>query len=594
MEEKVVDGYVVPTPVKPEDGGEKMANPAAINRAVWLDLDEALEDLRAAMPDYLTAEAYYEGTVKEKFVNKAVEKLLSGSDTDFNVNLAGRCVDAVKDRMEIAAVTAEPVDSGLDAGKNEEDDPSEDDISRDDEVDNKARDNSSNAASALFGGVEETEEEEISDEERELDEAVSKIWRDNEMDIESPEVHEKMLEYGDSYLFVGLSDDESEPDRVDLFYNSPLSVRVLYQDENPRKKRLAIKRWQVGPKNERKIRLNLYYPEGTYKFISEGSSDKGGSASYRIYTDETTDENGYVVNETGEIPFFHFRTARPYGRPEHKKAYGAQDALTKFIVNMMDNTDFSTFPQRYALKESGTTTDDDLLDWDGGDPDTADTKNPTDLESQLVAGPGRIWTLNNVKAVGQFDTADIEQFLKPMDKFTGLMAAVTATPISYFLVTISSNASASSGESQRKGESPFISKVNARQLSAEATWSDSLAYALKLKGYTAEVKVRWAPSQVVSGVDGWRAVQEQQKAGVPVRQTLLEAGYTEAEVTSWGYTKDNPDGPGLDMSDMKFPPPLPGQPMPTNLPGTEIPQTVPTPPPVETSVSPVPATQPAV
>ena len=534
IEVKVVNGVPVPTQVQ---GTEEAAasETGQLDPKIWEDLDEALESLQEAMPGYLEAEKYYEGTVGEKFINKAVQALLTGSKTDFNVNLAGRVVDAVQDRMEIAAVTAEPVS-----------DDSLEEIVEEPAVDEL--------------GAEQPPE--MTEEEKVLDEAVSKIWRDNEMDIEAPEVHQKMLAYGDAYLFVGLSENKDEGERVDLFYNSPMSVRVLYQDENPRKKRVAIKRWEVGSKNNRRLRLNLYYDEGTYKFISEGSSDKGGSANYRIFTDDSTDENGFVPNdeEHKEIPFFHFRTARPYGRPEHKKAYGAQDALTKFITNMMNTSDFAAFPQRWALQETGTTTDDDI-DWNNGDSDTADETNPSDLQSQLVSGPGRIWPLRNMKAVGQFETADVEQFLKPINTFTGLMAAVTATPVSYFLVTIGSTATPSSGESQRKGESPFISKVNARQLSAEASWQDAIGYGLRLIGMEAEVKVRWAPSQIVSGVDGWRAVQEQQKAGVPVRQTLLEAGYTEAEVTSWGYTEANPDGPGIDLNALATVP-LPGNTFP--------------------------------
>lgn len=554
MEEKVRDGYVVPTPMKGEEGDTPAASTTIPDPSVWLDLDEALESLQDALPEYNRAEAYYEGTVKEKFLNKAVQQLLTGSSTDFNVNLAGRVVDAVQDRMEIAAVTAEPIDD------EEDEDTPESDSADDDTL-----------------GVEEPEEEEMSEEERLLDEAVSKIWRDNEMDIEAPEVHQKMLEFGDAYLFVGLCDDEEEedPEKVDLFFNSPKNVRVLYEDENPRKKRLSIKRWEVGPKNSKRIRLNLYYREGTYKFISKGASDRAGAADFMVYVDDTTDEMGYVPNDTGEIPFFHFRTARPYGRPEHRKAYGAQDALTKIITNMMATSDFAAFPQRWALQETGTTTDDDL-DWDEGDGGaTADTKNPSDLQSQLISGPGRIWPLRNMKAVGQFQAADMDQFLKPLNTFAGLMAAVTATPVSYFLVTIGATNTAISGESQRKGESPFISKVNARQLSAESTWQDAVGYGLSLIGMEAEVKVRWAPLQIVSGKEGWEAVLAQQKAGVPVRQTLLEAGYTEAEVTSWGYTEDNPDGSGaidgMDMSGV----PLPGNQFPA---GTALPEVAPTPP----------------
>lgn len=541
MEEKVRDGYVVPTPMKGDGGEDTEATTSGLDPQIWLDLEEALESLHDAMPGYDKAEAYYEGTVKEKFLNKAIQSLLTGSSSDFNVNLAGRVVDAVQDRMEIAAVTAEPVGDDED-----EEEPAEEETS--------------NVVTTASGFSPETAEaEEMSEEEKLLDEAVSKIWRDNEMDIEAPEIHQKMLEYGDAYLFVGLCDDEDEDgEKVDLFFNSPKNVRILYEDENPRKKRLTIKRWEVGPKTNKRIRLNLYYNDGTYKFISKGATDKTGAADFQVFTDDSTDENGYVPNESNEIPFFHFRTARPYGRPEHRKAYGCQDALTKIITNMMATTDFAAFPQRWALQESGTTTDDDL-DWDEGDGGaTADTKNPSDLQSQLISGPGRIWPLRNIKAVGQFQAADVTQFLQPLDKFTGLMAAVTATPVSYFLVTIGAVATAISGESQRKGESPFLSKVNARQLSAEASWQDAVGYGLRLLGLEAEVKVRWAPMQIVSGKEGWEGVLAQQKAGVPVRQTLLEAGYTEAEVTSWGYTEDNPDGSGavdgLDMSGV----PLPG------------------------------------
>src|SRR3546814_16630593 len=81
-------------------------------------------------------------------------------------------------------------------------------------------------------------------------------------------------------------------------------------------------------------------------------------------------------------------------------------------------------------------------------------KNPVDLQSQLISGPGRIWPLRNMKAVGQFSAADVEQFLKPINTFTGLMAAVTATPVSYFIVTLGATATPASGESPRTGERP--------------------------------------------------------------------------------------------------------------------------------------------
>src|SRR3546814_19115755 len=116
---------------------------------------------------------------------------------------------------------------------------------------------------------------------------------------------------------------------------------------------------------------------------------------------------------------------------------------------------------------------------------------------------------------------------------------------------------------------------------------------MSLLDLEAEVRVRWAPSQVVSGESGWKAVQEQQKAGVPVRQTLLEAGYTDADVTSWGYTDDNPDGPGIDLSGMDSAPPVPGHPVPPNLQQTAAAATSPTGTPLPTAAPAPPAQTPA-
>src|SRR3546814_11431921 len=95
---------VVPT--MQSTGGETSTLENRPDQKIWDDLDEALEELDAAIPEYKKAAVYYEGTVKEKFLTKAVQALLTGYDTDFRVNLAGRVGDAVQDRMEIAEVTA--------------------------------------------------------------------------------------------------------------------------------------------------------------------------------------------------------------------------------------------------------------------------------------------------------------------------------------------------------------------------------------------------------------------------------------------------------------------------------------------------------
>lgn len=456
------------------------------------DLIDALLALRDSRGAYQEAEDFYEGEVPERFMSETMAKLFGGGQSDYFVNLAQKPVVAVLDRLEIAAFTCP--DEG--------------------------------ATKVL----------------------AEQVWDANELDIEAPEIHERALTYGDAYLFVWEAEppeqdedgeepaeDEASPGRrVDVFYNSPLSVRVLYDDEQPRRKRLAIKSWcVVDDDGKERTRVNLYYPDRCEKWISKANSEADRDDDFEPYVDEHTDENGEMPNPYGEIPFFHFRTRRPYGRPEHKNAYGPQNGINKLITLLMSTADFDAFPQRYGLVESGAGTDDDT-DW--GEDETTD---PEDRESALISRPGSLWALRHYKEVGQFQPSNPSNFLEPLSAEVRLMAAATTTPYRWFDPT----GGVPSGESIRADDAPLVKKINARQRSFGATWSDAGQFALKILGIVAVPTVRWAPPQIINDLDGWQAILAKQDAGVTTRQTLLEAGYTEAEVTSWGYTEDEPNGP---------------------------------------------------
>lgn len=463
------------------------------------DLQYGLNELRIHRPDYDTAQDYYYGTVEERFVSMVMARLLRDSGSDFRVNLAKRPVDAVLDRLEIGAITS--------------------------------------PKSTITKIINE------------------KLWMPNQLDIEAHDVHWAAETYGDAYIFVwgsggsemlegseyddetvyGMETDDSAG--VDIFYNSPLTVRVFYDEENPRKKKFAIKCWE----QDGCIRVNLYYRDRVERYKSKPLNEITGDdrVDYEIYNDGASEEDGIIPNPYGEIPFFHFRTARPYGRPEHADAYGPQNALTKLITNMMATSDFAAFPQRYATTAMGASPGDDD-DFDTGI-DSTESQSPEQMFSQLVSGPGRVWLLRNIDKIGQFPAADVENFLKPIQKFVHMMSATTATPMPYF----DPSREIPSGEAQRALEAPLIKKINARQRSFAATWREAFTFALEKVlglGDNIEITIRWAATQLINDLTGWQAIAEKQRSGVPTRQALIEAGYTEAEVDSWGYTDSEPWG----------------------------------------------------
>jgi len=480
------------------------------------DLIPAYAELRAARPAYDQAEMYREGDAPERFASAAIQRALRGGSRDFHVNLAARPIDAVLDRLEIAALVCEPDEH----------------------------------TSTL----------------------TKRVWEANELDIEAPQIHDNALTFGDAYLFVWPSDTSSDTDehgapvaRVDgvhVFYNSPLSVRMIYDEENPRLAKLVIKAWCEGAGDTKRTRINLYYRDHMEKWVTKKdaakkSDDALKQEDFEPYVDDFTDENGHIDNPYDRVPFFHFRTRRPYGRPVHRNAFGPQDALTKLITNQMAASDFAAFPQRYGLLDPGASEDDDL-DW--GDDDVSD---PEDRPSQMVASPGSMWILRNYKSVGQFAPADVDAFLKPQSQFMRLMAATTTTPMRWF----DPSGDVPSGESIRADDAPLVKKIGAFQRAFASTWRDALEFALRILDIEAKVTIQWAPAQTTGDLEFWQAVQAKQDAGVPVRQTLLEAGYTEAQVTAWGYTEEDPNGEGgFGRGQMSEEPVLPVDPFENVLP----------------------------
>jgi hypothetical protein len=66
---------------------------------------------------------------------------------------------------------------------------------------------------------------------------------------------------------------------------------------------------------------------------------------------------------------------------------------------------------------------------------------------------------------------------------------------------------------------------------------------LKIMGLGSDlpVDVRWVPGEVPSGLEAWQGVSAKIDAGVPVRQALLEAGYTTDQVDEWLSASEDED-----------------------------------------------------
>lgn len=447
------------------------------------DLMHGMTELDDARPDYRQAGDYYDGDVPEVFASAKLRRALEDTGVDFRLNFAKTPVNAVVDRLELAAITSPDKDAA---------------------------------------------------------ELITRLWNNNGLDLEAPDVHRRACEYGDAYLMaLPVLDDADNVVSVNLYYNSPETVRVIYSDDNPRDKAFAIKLWCERTTLGEVQRCELLYDDHIERWTTKPGAKGKEPGDWMHWLaspvdGEPDDEDSWAyAHDYGAIPVFHFRTDRPYGVPEHYGAYGPQNAINKLSITHMGTVDYQGFPQRYALTEAATTDTSDLEpgDFDDFPPDDA-TAGPTDSgdDSSLKAGPGEVWLLRGYKAVGQLDAAKPEVFLDPILFEVRAMAQITTTPLHLF----DPQGDVPSGESIRAKEAPFVKKVRNRQLSYGATWREVFVFALRLLGQPEPVvDVRWAPAATVEDQTGWQTTSLKVQNGVPRRQALLEAGYREEQVDEW-------------------------------------------------------------
>jgi hypothetical protein len=141
-----------------------------------------------------------------------------------------------------------------------------------------------------------------------------------------------------------------------------------------------------------------------------------------------------------------------------------------------------------------------------------------------------MWLLRGYKAVGQFDAANPDVFLDPINFNVRAMAQITDTPLRMF----DPQSSQRSGESYREEDGPFISKVENRQTSYGASVVEAFTFALRRLGIdNPVVTVDWVPARSVTSVQGWQTVKAKIEAGVPRKQALMEGGYRAEQVDEW-------------------------------------------------------------
>lgn len=446
------------------------------------DLGEALDTMKNAAPGYAKAKAYSEGPLTEVLVSRKLRRLLKKDGRDFVDRLGDVVIDAVANKLKMTSISSD-----------------------------------TEARTARIA---------------EVDEAAG-------MALIRPAVNRRALQLGDAYLLAWPAPDADgdtvNPDQVRVSVWDPTTARVLYDDDQPGVARLAILRWKSGER----VRADLIYADRIEHFRTKADGGSGSAADFEPYTPDGADD-AVEPNPYGVLPLFHFHgTGLPgeYGVPEHASFYGTQNKLVKLTVGHMGSVDYNTIPQRVALQDlDGDTAEAADLDEDDfatlpGSGDTEQTRIAGgDEVSQLSSEPGSLWYLRGVRDVKQLDPSGASAFLDPIAVYLKLGALASSTPLHLFDRT----GQIPSGESLKTANAPLDEKTGSRLLHLDSTWRAFYAFVLTLVGEEgAPVHIEWEPVESTDDTTRLAQAKARQEIGVPVGQTLREAGYRAEQVEQW-------------------------------------------------------------
>ncbi|MCX4813684.1 phage portal protein [Streptomyces sp. NBC_01239] len=440
------------------------------------------EELVDARPDYDRAELFYNGMIEEKYASPKVAQLLNrfGLNDFPSFNLAHIAVDALTDYLHLNSVT----------------------------VENNA-----------------------------LDNVLDDLRDANDLDEEIPELLKNASKLGDAYLFVWPdTDTDGNTIGVRMEQQDPRVARVFYSPENPTVMDRALQSWETGHKETLRIRANIYYADHIERWSHKGKVPKDPKrAKWEPFSEDGAP--AYIPNPFGQVPYFHYRTARPYGIPLHINAYGPQLAINKLVTSHLATVDYQSFPQRYALVNPGA----DLSGPQAGD---FTPEHPLDgmspeapMPSQLDSSPAALWNLEGYSQVGQFEAADPDAFLKPFDRYIKAMAQATQIPFQAF----DSTGDAISGESRRVANEPLYNRVEALQRSFGSALRRAFGFALSvLDEPEADITINWKPARNINDLQGWQTLILKRQMGVPDDVLLAEAGYNSADIDQWLAAQPEP------------------------------------------------------
>jgi hypothetical protein len=343
------------------------------------------------------------------------------------------------------------------------------------------------------------------EEHEEADKDALKIWQRSFLDADANAAHIDALTQGSAYLMVW-PDDDGEP----VITPEPADKVVVQHAAGSRRTlEAAMKKytddWGID-------HITLFLPGGVYT-SSRGETDSDWA------TPEETDNPLDVVPV---VPLYNRRRLREDPFSELAPIIPVQNAINKVAADAIVASEMAAFPQRLITG---------LEPFDDSDEERA---------AMLKAYIDRILTFDGPDVKwGQFDAADLSNYVVLINMLIEHMAAQSRVPFTYFLL---GKGQVPSGEGITASEAGLVAKARERMLHFGESWETALRLAFKVKSdkraeaWSAETI--WADPEHRSKAALVDSLLKLKELNVPERQLHEDYGYTPQTIERFAEMKE--------------------------------------------------------
>lgn len=338
------------------------------------------------------------------------------------------------------------------------------------------------------------------------------IWDDNHMDKREGEIEAEAFGMGDGYVIV---DKHPITGMVNIWPNEAQNVRVYYSDEQPGEIEFAVKAWMLETGY---MRLNIYRKGYIDKYISANKAPSGMPMSAKAFEryEIAGEENPMPTGVADTVAVFHIgnnaRTGR-YGVSELRHVIPLQNALNHVMSTLIVAVESGAWPQKVIL---------------GVDPGPEPDASSLDKIRRFEMGWDRILEVIGANAkVAEFQAVALAPFIAVADFFDTTISRVSRVPVHWIQMT----GTPPSGEALRIAESPFIGKIEDRQVAFGEVDGNIMQYALRLDGVAdpGEITPIWRSAAPRSIEEETELALQRQALGIPLE--FLLKGISDIEDT---------------------------------------------------------------